>query len=78
MAVVSNETIIRIGVHFGHELEDGIPKWHHIFYIKKWYSHYWFKINSTKVEEAYNALLGIVQEGGTVILLVLKTSTKCN
>ena len=73
MAVVSMKQLLESGVHFGHATRRWNPKMApYIFTSRNGIHIIDLKLTQQKVEEAYNALLGIVQEGGTVLFVGTK------
>jgi len=73
MAVVSMKQLLESGVHFGHATRRWNPKMApYIFTSRNGIHIIDLKLTQQKVEEAYNALLGIVQGGGTVLFVGTK------
>ena len=73
MAVVSMKQLLESGVHFGHATRRWNPKMApYIFTSRNGIHIIDLKLTQQKVEEAYNALLEIVQGGGTVLFVGTK------
>lgn len=73
MAVVSMKQLLESGVHFGHATKRWNPKMApYIFTSRNGIHIIDLKITQQKIEEAYNALLEIVKDGGSVLFVGTK------
>jgi len=73
MAVVSMKQLLESGVHFGHATKRWNPKMDpYIFTSRNGIHIIDLKITQQKIEEAYNAVLEVVKEGGEVLFVGTK------
>ena len=73
MAVVTMKQLLESGVHFGHATRRWDPRMAPYIYTSRNGIHIIdLKITQQKIEEAYNALLEIVQNGGNVLFVGTK------
>ena len=80
MAVVSMSYLLEAGVHFGHQTKRWNPKMKQYIYTSR-DDIYIIDLQKTvkKIEEAYDALKKIAENGGKVIFCwYKKTSTRSN
>src|SRR5690625_1724400 len=73
MAVVSMKQLLESGVHFGHATKRWNPKMDPYIFTSRTGIHIIdLKITQQKIEEAYNAVLEVVKEGGEVLFVGTK------
>ena len=76
MAVISMKQLLEAGVHFGHQTRRWNPKMKNISSLKEMVFISLIYKNSEKVEEAYNFVKQISEEGGKVLFVGTKTSAR--
>ena len=76
MAVISMKQLLEAGVHFGHQTRRWNPKMKNISSLKEMVSISLTYKDSEKVEEAYNFLKQVSEDGGKVLFVGTKTSTR--
>ncbi|MFR8738067.1 MAG: 30S ribosomal protein S2 [Eubacterium sp.] len=74
MSVISMKQLLEAGVHFGHQTRRWNPKMAPYIYTER-NGIYIIDLQKSvgKVDEAYKAVSDIAQEGGTILLLVLRS-----
>ena len=77
MAVVSMKQLLEVGVHFGHPTRRWDPRMKpYIFIARNGIYIIDLKITAEKIEEAYQAMLEIVQNGGQVLFVGTKKQSQ--
>ena len=76
MAVISMKQLLEAGVHFGHQTRRWNPKMKNISSLKEMVSISLIYKNSEKVEEAYNFIKQVSEDGGKVLFVGTKNKHK--
>lgn len=77
MAVISMKQLLEAGVHFGHQTRRWNPKMKKIYlHWKKWYLYHRLTKTVKKVDEAYNFLKQVSEDGGQVLFVGTKNKHK--
>ena len=76
MAVISMKQLLEAGVHFGHQTRRWNPKMKKYIFTERNGIYIIDLQNSEKVEEAYNFVKQISEEGGKVLFVGTKTSAR--
>ena len=76
MAVISMKQLLEAGVHFGHQTRRWNPKMKNTSSLREMVSISLTYKNSEKVEEAYNFIKQVSEDGGRVLFVGTKTSTR--
>ena len=76
MAVISMKQLLEAGVHFGHQTRRWNPKMKNISLLKEMVFISLTYKNSKKVEEAYNFLKQVSEDGGKVLFVGTKNKHK--
>lgn len=76
MAVISMKQLLEAGVHFGHQTRRWNPKWKIHLHWEKWYLYHWLTKTVKKVEEAYNFIKQVSEDGGRVLFVGTKNKHK--
>ena len=78
MSIISMKQLLEAGVHFGHQTRRWNPKMAEYIYTER-NGIYIIDLQKSvgMVDDAYNAVKDIVANGGTILLLVLKTGAGC-
>ena len=76
MAVISMKQLLEAGVHFGHQTRRWNPKMKNISSLREMVFISSTYKNSEKVDEAYNFLKQVSEDGGQVLFVGTKTSTR--
>lgn len=76
MAVISMKQLLEAGVHFGHQTRRWNPKMKKYIFTERNGIYIIDLQNSEKVEEAYNFIKQVSEDGGRVLFVGTKTSTR--
>ena len=76
MSVLSMKQLLEAGVHFGHQTRRWNPKMKNTFSKKETVFISSIYKNGEKVEEAYNFLKDVAADGGKVLFVGTKTSSR--
>ena len=76
MAVISMKQLLEAGVHFGHQTRRWNPKMKNISSLKEMVFISSTYKNSEKVDEAYNFLKQVSEDGGQVLFVGTKNKHK--
>ena len=76
MAVISMKQLLEAGVHFGHQTRRWNPKMKNTSSLREMVSISLTYKNSEKVEEAYNFIKQVSEDGGRVLFVGTKNKHK--